>query len=54
MLVFDGEYLARHPKSKFFLFQLKKREISALKYFIEKPILFDFVNLFATFCPRLQ
>ena len=33
---------------------VKNGKVSAVKHFIEKPILFDFVNLSTTFCSRLS
>ena len=53
MLGFDGEYPAVHPKAKFWRFSVKNCKKSAVKHSIEKPILFNFVNLSPTFCPRL-
>ena len=42
-----------HSKAKFQRFSVKNCKISAVKQFIENPILFNFVNLCTTFCPRL-
>ena len=53
MLGFDGEYPAVHPKAKFWSFLLKNCTKLAVKHSIEKPILFNFVNLPPSFCPRL-
>ena len=53
MLGFDGEYPAIHPKAKFWHFLVKSRAKSAVKQSIEKSILLNFVNLYATFCPRM-
>ena len=51
MFGFDGKCSAGHPKAKFRLFSLIAR-VSALKHFIEKPILLNFVNLSTALCPR--
>ena len=53
MLGFDGEYPAVQPKAKFSRLLIKHGKKSAVKHSIEKPILLNFVNLSATFCPRL-
>ena len=53
MLGYDGEYPAVHPIAKFWRFSVKNCKKSAVKHSIEKPILFNFVNLSPTFCPRL-
>ena len=53
LLAFDGESSAGHPKAKFRRFSVKNCKISAVKQFIENPILFNFLNLCTTFCPRL-
>ena len=45
MLGFDGKILT---------FSLKTGKKSAVKHFIQKPILLDFVNLFTTFYPGLH
>ena len=51
---FDGEYAAFEPKAKFWRFFVKNgKKKSAVKRSIEKPILLNFVNLSATFFPRL-
>ena len=47
------EYLAVHPKAKFWHFSVKNRKKSAGKHSIEKPILLNFVKLSPIFCPRL-
>ena len=39
MLGFDGEYSAGHQKAKFWPISVKNRKMSAVKHFIEKPIL---------------
>ena len=54
MLGFDGEYPAVYPKAKFSLSLVKSRKKSAVKQSIEKPILFNFVNLPTTVYPRLS
>ena len=54
MLRFDGEYLAGHPKAIFGQVLVKNRKQSVAKRSIEKYILFNFVSLSTTFCPRLQ
>ena len=54
MLGFDGEYPAVQPKAKFCRFLVKTGKKSAVKYSIEKRILLNFVNLSATFFPRLS
>ena len=51
-LGFDSQYPADHPKDKFYYLKICKK--SALKYSIEKHVLFNFVNLSTIFCPRLQ
>ena len=51
MLGFDGTYSAGHPKAKFRLFSLIAK-VSAVKHFIEKPILLNFVNLSTALCSR--
>ena len=53
MLGFDGEYPAIHPKAKFWHFSGKSRAKSAVKQSIEKPILLNFVDLYAIFCTRM-
>ena len=52
-LVFDGEYPAVQPKAKFSPFLVKNGKKSVAKHSTEKPVLLYFVNLSATFCPRL-
>ena len=52
MLGINGEYTGVHPKAKFKRFLVESRKKSAVKEFIEKPILHNFVNLSATFCLR--
>ena len=54
MLGFDGQSSVGCPKAKFSRFSVKNYKISAVKHFIEKPLLPNFVNLFTTFCPRLS
>ena len=41
-------------KPNFDVFWQKNCKKSAVKHSIEKPILFNFVNLTPTFCPRLS
>ena len=41
----DGEYSAEHSKAKFWRLSVKNGKISAVKHFIEKPILLNFVNV---------
>ena len=48
---FDGEYPAENIKAQFWHFSVKNCKISTVKHSMEKPIFFNFVNLF-TFCPR--
>ena len=53
VLGFDGDYLIGHPKPNL-TFSLKNCKKSTVKHSIQKPILLNFLNLFITFCPRLQ
>ena len=53
MLGFDGEYTAVQPKAKFSHFLVKNGKKSAVKHSMENPIFLNFVNLSASFCPRL-
>ena len=54
MLGADGEYLTDHLKSKLILtLLLENCEKVVAKHFIEKPILFNLVNLSTMFCPIL-
>ena len=51
MLRFDGKLLT---KSQIWRFLVKNWKKSAVKHFIEKPILLNFTNLLPNFCPRLS
>ena len=51
MLGYDGEYPAVHPIAKFYRFLIKNFKKSGVKHSIEKPVLFNFVNLSPTFRP---
>ena len=54
MFEWDGKYSAGHTKAKFWLLSVKNRKKSAVKLYIEKLILFNFVNLSKTFCSRFD
>ena len=63
MLEFDGKYPAAHSKAKFQRFSVKNSKKSAVKQFIEKPILLNFVaalqrcskeNVFWKYAANLQ
>ena len=49
---FDGEHSAGHRNVKFSSFLVKNCKISAVKDFIKKLILLNFVNLSTNFRPR--
>ena len=49
----DGKALSRPPKRQILTDMLQNYKISAVKYSIGKPMLFNFMNLSATFCSRL-
>ena len=44
MCGFDGEVLSRPPKRQILTVVLQKCEISAVKHFIEKPVLLNFMD----------
>ena len=53
MLRFDRKSSTGHPRAKFRHFSVNCK-ISAVRHYIEKPILLNFVNLCTTLCPRLS
>ena len=53
MLEIDGKALSRPPKRQILTDMLQNYKISAVKYSIGKPMLFNFMNLSAAFCSRL-
>ena len=54
MLGIDGKVHRRLPKRQILTAVLQNWEKPAVKYFIEKPMLRNFVDLSAIFCPRLS
>ena len=53
MLEIDGEELSKPPKRQILTDIFQNYKISAVNYSIGKPMLFNFMNLSATFCSRL-
>ena len=51
MFGFDGEYPAVQPKAKFWHVLVRNCIKLAVKYSIEKPVMFNFVNLSPNSCP---
>ena len=54
ILGFGGEVLSRTPKTQILTMLLQDYEKSALKHFIQKPLLLNFVVLSTIICPRLS
>ena len=54
MLGIDGKVHRGLPKRQILTAVLQNWEKLAVKYFIEKPMLRNFVDLSAIFCPRLS
>ena len=53
MLEIDEEVLSRPPERQILTDMLQNYKISAVKYSIGEPMLFNFMNLSATFCSSL-
>ena len=53
MVGIDGKVLSRLPKSQILTDVLQNYQKSAVKHFIEKPKLHNFVDLSTIFCPKL-
>ena len=49
----NGQVLSQPPERNIFTFALQKFAKSAIQHSIEKPMLFNFADLSAIFCPRL-
>ena len=49
----DGKVINRPPKRQILAVLLQNCKKSAVKRFIEEPMLPDFVNLSSIFCPKL-
>ena len=49
----DGKVISRPPKRHILTVLLQNCKTSAVKRFIEKPMLLDFVDLSSIFCPKL-
>ena len=53
MLAFDGEVYDQPPKKQISTVVLQNCDKSAVKHFIEKPMLLNFLDLRTIFRPRL-
>ena len=49
----DGKVISRPPKRQILTVLLQNCKTSAVKRFIEEPMLPDFVDLSSIFCPKL-
>ena len=49
----DGKVISRPPKRRILTVLLQNCKTSAVKRFIEEPMLPDFVDLSSIFCPKL-
>ena len=49
----DGKVISRPPKRQILTVLLQNCKTSAVKRFIEEPMLPDFVDLSTIFCPKL-
>ena len=53
MIKFNREYPAVDPGAEFWKFSGKNSKKSAVKHYIGKPFMLNFMNLSITFCPKL-